>query len=341
MLRTKLTLSTLATVMLVAGCSTQMVQPTAQKDVSATKVEAVKVNPNVIDLGEKNGSTANVRLGFNNKSPFGIKAGTVFDATAFLTNTGRRLQVKLHKYAAPFTKTAAEDPADRFADMGLAFATEIPITGSNVIATTNLTFRGLKVNTDYLVSARAYVDMPLSASQLQISDLTSTGDVTLSGGSIDNAKTLYIEPGDEIMLDDDGAGTNPAKFYRVNSITTPTTFNISYSGTGFSATNTDATMFARNVTAIGNKGAVDLGQGNGTGSDKGGGTAGGDGTTSTEEMIHVDNTGAVSIINDVATANNILDIKLQLRSTFTPDQPGAVQVIPGGDDSLGETITSP
>lgn len=341
MLRTKLTLSTLAATIVLAGCSTQMTQP-VQKDASSTKVEAVKVEQNIVDLGNKDGASANVRFGFDSKSPFGIKAATVFDATNFANTAGGRVLIRLHRFAAPLSKTDAHNPSVRFDDTGLSFVGEYAMLkpGAAPFPTTfSLTFKGLKPSSDYLVSARAFVDMPLSGTDLEVNTLTSTGDITLTGGSIQDAKTLNLEPGDEIQLDD-GTG---AKFYKVINITDPDNFKIAYGGSGFTSTPTGATMFARNVTSLGDKGtdSTPINQGNGPATSKGGGTAGGDGVAAVEEMISVDATGSVVITNDVATANSVLDIKLQLRSTFTPAQSGSVEVLPGGVDSASEVITSP
>lgn len=347
MLRTKLTLSTLATVMLVAGCSTQMVQPTAQKDVSATKVEAVKVNPNVIDLGYKNGATLKVKVGINgDKTPFGIKAATsgVFVPTVsdLSTKPGTLLKIKLHKVNNGSVFSA---PMDRF--NSTTVVPEIVFTGPfDGLSTTptipfTLTFSGLQPGQDYMVSARLY-DAPVTVPNLTVN---MTSGVVVRNPSfptagndnpVDFPTAFLFELNDMLQI-----GGN---MYRVVNLSPLTVVD---PATGLAPSDLSDVSFGyqRNIVGAGNEGdnslPAPLGKGMAfDGAGTGGGTASAGANGALEEIARVTPDGVLSILNDVAPLSN-LDLKIQMRRNVNPTVTGSVNVVDGDTALASESITTP
>lgn len=346
MLRTKLTLSTLATVMLVAGCSTQMVQPTAQKDVSATKVEAVKVNPNVIDLGYKNGTTLKVKVGVNgDKTPFGIKAATsgVFVPTVsdLGTKPGTLLKIKLHKVSNGSVFAA---PMDRF--NGSALVPEISFNGpfdgtTSPTLPLTLTFSGLQPGQDYMVSARLY-DAPVAVPNLTV-DMTGgvvvrTTPFPTAGNDnpVDFPSAFMFELNDMLKV-----GSN---MYRVTNLSP---LRVVDPVTGSTPTDVSNVSFEyqRNIVGAGNEGdntlPAPVGKGMAfDGSGNGGGTASAGAFGPLEEIARVTPDGVLSILNDVAPLSS-LDLKIQMRRNVNPTVTGSVNIVDGDPSLASESITTP
>ncbi|MFN4151465.1 MAG: hypothetical protein ACK4IX_11015 [Candidatus Sericytochromatia bacterium] len=341
MLRTKLTLSTLAVTIVLAGCSTQMTQP-VQKDVSATKVEAVKVDSTMLDLGYKNGTSLKVKVGVNGeKTPFGIKAisaGVFVPTVADLaTKPGTMLKIKLHKVN---NSAGFNPPMDRF--NSTTAVPEISFVGPfDGLSTTptipfNITFRGLQPGQDYLVSARLY-DAPVSVPNLNV-DITS--------GVVSRASTT--------------PGTNPVVFpssfaFELNDlldingticrVTNIAPLTVVVASTGLAPSDGTDILFngyQRNIVGVGDEGAPST-SGKGmavNGNATGGGTASAGASGVNEEIARVMPDGLLSIINDVAPANN-LDLKIQLRRSVNPEVTGSVTVVNGTAAGASESITQP
>jgi hypothetical protein len=350
MLRTKLTLSTLVATIVLAGCSTQMTQPT-QKDVSATKVEAVKAIPE-LDLGAKNGVSTTVNVNFSKtSSPFGIKS--VFDgfqATSFLANVNSYVVVKMHKY----TNAGNENPKGRFdgiASMDFDSDSSPDLVGqvalsSGLTGIKTFKLNGLMPNTKYYVSARAYtpgIDTTLKSDYKF--DIDSLGVVTADPTSPNlNFSSVGIGLNDTLVID---AGSGPVAYRVVN--TAPLTV-VDYATGAVPAPVDGASSIAiyleRDVVSEGSLGGAALGDGQGSiGSViNGGGTAGGFGTGGdVEEFIQVNSTGSVSIMNDKTPAasgqNGIMDIQIQLKQDKKPQIPGEVKVNAGNPDLTSESIS--
>lgn len=358
MLKTKKSLALVLTAVVFAGCTSVAPQVTSQNNTTA-KVEAVKVEP-VVDLGEKNGASAKLNLRFNRDSKFGIKnvvgfASATIDPKAYLV-------VKLHKAAGTNLANRFEDPTTLATFIGLSATPTTPeltamsksvldgslatIAGFSPFAagagTTTLKFNGLHFGSNYYVSARAYTpanvsaglpaDFPLTDAKI---DITTAGALTLTTpvGTHKDFDILQINTGDVIS-----AG---GKRYTVTGLTMSTApvHVIGLTVVDFVTNLPPATA----VTASGFNLWRNVVSSDGTTAAVGGGTQGAIGAP--EEFISVSPTGVVTIANDVATANNALDLNIQLRSDFIPQATqvnGNLTVTAGNTAStVTETITSP
>lgn len=358
MLKTKKSLALVLTAVVFAGCTSVAPQVTSQNNTSA-KVEAVKVEP-VVDLGEKNGASAKLNLRFNRDSKFGIK--NVVGFASANVNSKAYLVVKLHKVAGTNLANRFEDPATLATFIGLSATPTTPeltamsksvldgslatITGFSPFvvggAPTTLKFNGLHFGSNYYVSARAYtpanvdggnlpVNFPPADAKIDIAATTGTVTIAATGGPYTHAdfSLLQINKGDVIT---DGIGK---RWTVANTANLPTSFDVLDFETNLppaSALSTQSFNLWRNVVSS-----------DGTSAAVGGGTQGAIGAP--EEFISVSPTGVVTIANDVATANNALDLNIQLRSDFIPvaKQVSGNVIVTAGDTAPTntETITSP
>lgn len=347
MLRTKLTLSTLAATIVLAGCSTQMTQPT-QKDVSATKVEAVKVDSNVVDLGNKNGASIKVNVSIPKpSSPFGIKAisqGFIVDLT------GSMLELVLYKQA-PGPKSQPEVRHNAALD-GMPNAIFRSFVAPTPGTPLSVTFKGLTpaagpLPQDYYVSARVYsAQKDYSTTTV---DLTAGGNVSLNSGP-DFAR-LQLAKNDIVQIN--------ATKYRVSNIINATQFDVMQIGGGLITPVTGSTSFMHqsNLVAtgdIGDSSLGGLGQGLST-TLQGGGTAGAIGdiaSIATEEVVKIAPTGFLTlaadgqpsvssgnIANAIATPNQNWDVLVQIRGDKKASVDGRVDLVPGAADTQNEDIT--
>lgn len=333
MLRTKLTLSTLATVMLVAGCSTQMVQPTAQKDVSATKVEAVKVNPE-LDLGDKNGSSVTVNLNFPKKeSPFGIKGYNFgFNSSFFLSDSNSKLVIQVRKYSS----VPNENPGSRFDSTTNTLGTTTSLTLTAPFAST-FKLVGLQAGNDFYISARAYTNFQTLDTEGYNVNIATDGTVTSSGLTLNDLK---LEKTDILKV-------NGVEYIITNispNITVVPAPAVAITGTTLSV--------SRNVVGQGSFGGTN-GQASSDTATTGGGTAGGfadpladASTPDKEEFVRITNDGYATIKNDnnpsnLGTPNNILDLVVRLRKDIKAQVNGSITVKPGSTDGTNEEIVTP
>lgn len=174
----------------VTGCSSAPINNVAPVT-TAPKVNAVKVSNLSFNLGNKNGPSIQTKIGFTgNKPNFGIKA--INDAFNNFASIDCVI-VKLNKEGTDFNSDLTSTPLSRFTDYSGALggnkATVMYQTaslgspaGSPPVTNKVIKFNGLRTNTNYAVSARAYKFARVNA----LNTLSVSGGNTLT---IDNTNT--------------------------------------------------------------------------------------------------------------------------------------------------------
>lgn len=325
--------------MFVVGCVSQN-NPVQQQP----KVDTVKVSEvNKIDLGYKNGATLSVNMKFGSQAQkFGIKA---IHKGFFGTPSLNQVELRLH--TAPGTGIA-----NRWSAAPQAIAPKLFGNGTpgSVNANNNIKFSGLKPNTTYYLSARAYSDFvnPTAGSTTGLS--VDAAGTTLTG----TATTWNTNGPGKLMPGDRIRGTYGAAFdARVVSVTNDTTITVSPSIGTTGVTNPNWTVW-KNVVAGAGAGTILGGAGgmldNGTAdlfTGGGGGTAPAlfNAAGTNEENAALDAGGVLTVTNDMtpgggatgsAPANQSLDMIIQLVKDVGASVDGTVAVR-NGDVLAGAT----
>lgn len=308
---------------LLASCSNNIATTSNLNNVDSVNITKITKADN-----ESESMSVKVNVKINSVAPkFAIKSWT---------SNGNLSRIHLKLHSSP-----GVDPANRFDSIPLASVgsdKSIPLNASNLFSAGvltppgGITFKNLKLNTSYYLSARVY--------STNFNNNVGTVSATSGSNSISGSGTSWNTTGQNQLFKGDiiTVGTDKYTVTSVESGGTSCTVFPNIVNT-FSA---QSYTVETNVTGTGS-----LGGANGmasTTSAIGGGTAVGLNNGSAEEYVQVSSVGTLTIFNDATfnstspigtpTANNSFDMAIQVMKDIdtTPPQaqtPGAINVYQG------------